>query len=427
MNRCRLARRSGSKGGEKGAGRRVLAGVVLVLHLSLVASACGEPKVKVGADVLIEKRLDVLKGKRVGLITNQTGRIASGEMLVDALLAKGVNVTALFGPEHGIRGESAAGELVVGGKDEKTGIPVFSLYGKTRKPTPEMLRNVDLLVYDIQDVGARFYTYISTMALAMEAAAEGNIPFLVLDRPNPLGGKKIDGPLMEDSLRSFIGMLPIPVVYGLTGGELATMINWESWLSNGVRAQLTVIPMEGWSRSMLWNETGLQWIAPSPNIPTAATALAYPATCFIEATNVSEGRGTDAPFELIGAPFIDGSALASALSLLKLPGVEFQPASFTPRSSKFSGKECRGIRVKVTEPGSFQPVLTGLHILQQIQKLWPAEFRIDRQSFGRLMGSGSVFDALMNGERPDSIVAQWQGKLDKFRVLSSRYLLYDSQ
>ncbi|MEK9136788.1 MAG: DUF1343 domain-containing protein, partial [Bacteroidota bacterium] len=227
----------------------------------------------------MSKELNLVKGKKVGLITNHTGRLSSGQHLVDTLLAQGISVVALFGPEHGVRGEAAAGEKVGDTIDAKTGIPVFSLYGKTRTPTSDMLRDVDVLVYDIQDVGARFYTYISTMGLCMKAAIESGIPFIVLDRPNPLGGLKVEGPILEDSLKSFVGMYPIPLVYGLTCGELAMMINGEGWLATSAKADLTVVRMEGWTRSMLWDDTGLSWIRPSPNIPTPVTALVYPGTC----------------------------------------------------------------------------------------------------------------------------------------------------
>ena len=397
---------------------------LLALQICLAMSACSQSNVKVGADVLIEKQLDLVRGKRVGLITNQTGRLSSGEFLVDVLRSKGVEVVALFGPEHGIRGEAAAGQSIESGKDVATGIPVFSLYGKTKKPTPEMLQNVDLLIYDIQDVGARFYTYISTMKLAMEAAAEARISFIVLDRPNPLGGEMVAGPLMEDSLRSFVGLLPIPVVYGLTCGELAMMINAEHWLTGEATVQLAVVTMEGWNRWMRWEDTGLPWIPPSPNIPLSATTIAYPATCFIEATNVSEGRGTGTPFQVIGAPFVDSERFVSSISRVKLRGVNFHSVTFTPKSSKFSGEECRGVRLEVTDQKRFQPILTGLNLIQQLRILYPKEFILNRQTFSRLMGAADVYDRLSDGESPESIVSSWQSSLEKFRVLSSSYYLY---
>ncbi len=379
-----------------------------------------EPIVKLGNDMFVEKHLGLLKGKRVGLVVNQTARLSSAEFLVNVLIEKKINVVALFGPEHGIRGEAAAGEKVSDATDEKTGIPIFSLYGKTRKPTPDMLVNVDVLVYDIQDVGARFYTYISTMGLCMEAAAERGIPFIVLDRPNPLGGIRIDGPIMEDSLKSFVGMYPIPVVFGLTCGELATMINEEGWLAGKKKCNLTVIKMDGWKRSILGNETGLNWTAPSPNIPTVQSAFAYPATCLVEATNVSEGRGTEKPFQYLGAPFIDGERLAKVLNELHLNGVRFSTVSFTPASSKFKGERCSGAFVEITDVKAVEPVKTGLTILRQMLALYPTQVRLNRASFLRLMGSQSAYDALMNPSFPLPLNAT-----NEFRRLSSKYHLYE--
>lgn len=275
--------------------KRYWLSICCCLIIASSATVFAQPGVKLGNDVLVERHLQLLEGKRVGLIVNHTARLSSGQYLVDMLVQRGIVIVALFGPEHGIRGEGLAGEKISDTKDEKTGIPIYSLYGKTRKPTAEMLANVDMLVYDIQDVGVRFYTYISTMGLCMAAAAEKGIPFIVLDRPNPLGGEKVDGPILDDSLKSFVGMYPIPIVYGLTCGELAKMINAEGWfatkesgLLNRLKCNLTVITMEGWKRKMPWGDTGLEWVPPSPNIKSAQTALVYPMTCLIEATNISE-------------------------------------------------------------------------------------------------------------------------------------------
>jgi beta-N-acetylhexosaminidase len=396
------------------------------LLLLCVPACLLHSQVRVGADVFIEAHLELVKGKNVGLITNQTGRLASGEFFLDALLDRSVNVIALFGPEHGIRGEAAAGESVRNGKDVETGTPIYSLYGDTRKPNPDMLRNVDVLIYDIQDVGARFYTYISTMALAMEAAAQAKIPFIVLDRPNPLGGIKVDGPILEDSLKSFVGMFPIPVVYGMTCGELARMINGEGWLAGNVKADLFVIPMEGWRRGMTWEATGLSWIQSSPNIPTPSTAKVYPATCFLEATNVSEGRGTPRPFQTIGAPFIDSEMLAGSLTALYLKGVIFNPVSFTPTSSKHKGTECQGVFIEVTDQESFQPVITGLHIIRQIKQMYPSDFILKTKPFERLMGSAGIHDLLADVESALRTAIDWQEDLDAFKSAASRYFLYPS-
>lgn len=396
----------------------------MVLIVSLFASSFAQRRVTLGNDILVEQHLDLLNGKRVGLVINHTAKLSSGEFLVDVLKQQGVNVVALFGPEHGIRGEAAAGERVSDTKDEKTGIPVCSLYGKIRKPTSEMLANVDVLVYDIQDVGARFYTYISTMGLCMEAAAEKGIPFIVLDRPNPLGGVKVDGPIMENSLKSFVGMYPIPVVYGLTCGELATMINEESWLAKKGKAKLTVIKMDGWKREMHWAETGLAWIPPSPNIKTPSAAIVYPATCFIEATNISEGRGTEMPFQYIGAPFINAGELSSRLNELKIPFVKFSPVSFTPTSSKFKAELCRGVFVEVTDARKFEAVTAGVAIIGEIRRFHPSDLRINRAGFLRLMGSGLMYDLLTNGVATIKSLLAWEEELFEYQRAKKKYHLY---
>jgi len=396
----------------------------LLLALSLAAHAGAAPPVRTGADVLVRDRLALLQGKRVGVVTNHTGRLADGTHLADALIARGVRVTALFGPEHGIRGEAAAGEKLGDSRDPATGVPVYSLYGATRKPTPAMLRDVDILLYDIQDVGVRFYTYISTMALAMEAAAEARIPFVVLDRPNPLGGLAVDGPVRADSLTSFVGHLPIPVVYGLTCGELARMIEGEQWLPAGLRPDLTVVPMEGWERRMLWPDTGLRWVRPSPNLPTFAAAQIYPATCFIEATDCSEGRGTDAPFQNIGAPYVDGNLLATRLAGRALPGVRWEPVRFVPKGSKHKGTPCGGIRGEVTDQGSFQPLLTALVLLDELRTAYPGSFTVRVPTMNRLMGSAVPWRELVAGRAPAEIPPLWQEELARFTAQAARYRVY---
>jgi uncharacterized protein YbbC (DUF1343 family) len=394
-----------------------------------VAAACGTgqgspPAVKTGADILLRERLDLLKGKRVGVITNQTGRCASGEHLVDALVRKGVNVVRLFGPEHGIRGAAAPGEQISDTVDVGSGIPVVSLYGIISKPTRTMLRDVDVLVYDIQDVGARFYTYVSTMVLCMEAAAEASIPFVVLDRPNPLGGTLVDGPVLADSLRSFVGIIPIPVVYGLTCGELARYVNGEGLLKGGIRADLIVVAAQGWTRTMSWNETGLQWIPPSPNIPDPETAIVYPAICFLEATNLSEGRGTSKPFKTLGAPFIDPVQFASDLNALTIPGVGFDTVSFTPTASKHQGKLCRGVAISVVDRDRFRPVRTALCILREILRSYPDDLEIDRRWFVKLMGSAQVYGHLRSSVSVDSLTATWKAETAEFESKREKYLLY---
>ncbi len=395
----------------------------VTLLLFFLAPFMLHAQVLTGADVLLRSHLDMLVGKRVGIVANQTGRLRSGEFLVDALMARGVTVTALFGPEHGIRGEAAPGEKVNDTVDQRTHVRVYSLYGRTTKPTGAMLSQVDLVVYDIQDVGARFYTYISTMALVMEAAAEHHIPVIVLDRPDPLGGVLVDGPVMEDSLRSFVGMMPIPVVYGLTCGELAGMINGEHWLHGGIRADLTVIPMQGWKRSMRWGETGLPWIPPSPNIPTPQTCLAYPVTCFLEATNISEGRGTSTPFEIIGAPFINGEILASTMNRT-CPAIRWEPASFTPRSSKYSGSECRGVRLRVDSATTYKPAECAVLLLQALARMAGDSLVIRKAGLNRLAGTQTLLRSVDDEAAFQRIQAEWRKSSRDFSERSHRYMLY---
>jgi uncharacterized protein YbbC (DUF1343 family) len=383
--------------------------------------------VKAGADVLLEKRMAMLRGKRVGLVTNQTGRVASGEYLLDALIARHIRITALFGPEHGIRGTWPAGESVPDSVDGKTEIPVFSLYGRIRKPTPSMLRNVDLLLYDIQDVGARFYTYLSTMGLCMEAAAEKGIPFVVLDRPNPLGGILTDGPVLPDSLRSFVGMFPLPVIYGLTIGELAAMVNGEAWLAGGLRADLTVIPMEGWTRGMLWCDTGLPWVTPSPNIRRPETAFVYPATCYMEATNLSEGRGTEDPFHIIGAPFIEGRELARVLSAEVLTGLRVREVRFTPSASKFRGLGCSGVSMELTMSDSLRPVMVGIQILSVLERMYGDSLTVNRRGLSRLLGDPGAIDLISGGKSPAFIAGRWETARRAYVARASKYFIYPRQ
>jgi len=382
-------------------------------------------RVMLGSEVLIRQHLDRLSGKRVGLITNQTGELPEGGSLAEALVKHGVALVALFSPEHGSRGTEKAGEAVSDTSDPLTGIRVFSLYGATRKPTSEMLRGIDILLYDLQDVGVRCYTYISTMGLAMEAASEAGIPFLVLDRPDPLGGLRVEGPVMEDSLRSFVGRYPIPFVYGLTCGELALMLAGEGWLETATMPRVDVIRMEGWRRRMLWDDTGLAWIPPSPNIPDAATALIYPATCFVEATAVSEGRGTPAPFKTIGAPFVDGELLSRSLASTGNSGIAIEPVSFTPGSSKHSGHLCRGIRVSVSSEVGYHAVPFGIHLLMILRDLYPSETDINRGSLGRLLGSAEAVRLIVSGGDPSRFEALCSTGVDSFIALSRPYRLYE--
>lgn len=384
-------------------------------------------KFELGVEVLLDEHKDLLEGKRVGLITNPTGVDQDMNSIVDLLHNDpDINLTTLYGPEHGVRGSAQAGEYVEYYIDENTGLPVYSLYGETRKPTPEMLENVDVLLFDIQDVGTRFYTYIYTMALAMEAAEENDIQFIVLDRPNPLGGDKVEGPVLDPEYASFVGKYPIPLRHGMTVGELAKLFNNEF----GIGADLTVIEMDSWKRWMGYEDLPVEFVMPSPNMPTLNTALVYPGAALIEGTNVSEGRGTTRPFELIGAPFINSTELAGTLNELELPGVTFRAASFTPMYSKHSGTLSHGIQIHVTDREAYQPVVTGLHIVKTIHDLYPEDFAFRAENsagvsfFDNLIGNGWIREAIENGESVESMKAQWQDGLNEFKETREAYLLY---
>ncbi|USK77457.1 exo-beta-N-acetylmuramidase NamZ family protein [Peribacillus frigoritolerans] len=379
-------------------------------------------RVSPGIEVLLKDEKNVLSGKKVGLITNPTGIDSKLTSIVDLLNDDpDINLTALFGPEHGVRGDAQAGASVEYYIDEKTGLPVYSLYGKTKKPTPEMLKDVEVLVFDIQDVGTRYYTYIYTMAYAMEAAKENDIPFIVLDRPNPQGGESVDGPVLEPEFSSFVGLYPIPLKHGMTVGELATLFNKEFKIG----ADLKVIKMKGWKRDMDYDDTGLPFVLPSPNMPTVSTTFVYPATGLIEGTNVSEGRGTTKPFELIGAPYINSDELAGKLNALRLPGVKFRAASFTPTFSKHAGKLSHGVEVYITDREEFKAVPTGLHIIKTIQDLYPGDFEfLAANNFNLLIGNGWIMSRIKAGSTVNEIMKEYQVKQDAFKKVRKNYLLY---
>lgn len=379
-------------------------------------------KVSPGIEVLLKEEKNVLSGKKVGLITNPTGIDSKLTSIVDLLHDDpDINLTALFGPEHGVRGDAQAGASVEYYIDEKTGLPVYSLYGKTKKPTPEMLKDVEVLVFDIQDVGTRYYTYIYTMAYAMEAAKENDIPFIVLDRPNPQGGESVDGPVLEPEFSSFVGLYPIPLKHGMTVGELATLFNMEFKIG----ADLKVIKMKGWKRDMDYDDTGLPFVLPSPNMPTVSTTFVYPATGLIEGTNVSEGRGTTKPFELIGAPYINSDELAGKLNALRLPGVKFRAASFTPTFSKHAGKLSHGVEIYITDREEFKAVPTGLHIIKTIQDLYPGDFEfLAANNFNLLIGNGWIMSRIKEGSTVNEILKEYQVKQDAFKKVRKNYLLY---
>src|SRR6266550_2307582 len=324
---------------------------------------------KLGLEVLLESNLDLLDGARVGLIVNPASITSRFQHAADLFHQhSGINLTALFGPQHGIRGETQDDMIEWQTfRDKRTGLPAYSLYGETRKPAAEMLGDLDVLVLDIQDVGTRVYTFIYTMALAMEAAREQGQRFIVLDRPNPINGLQIEGNILEPDFQSFVGMFPIPMRHGMTIGELALLFNREF----GIGCELEVVKMEGWRRELWYEDTGLPWVMPSPNIPTPDTAVVYPGNVMIEGTDVSEGRGTTRPFEVIGAAYIDGDQLVAELKKANLPGVAFRPLHFQPTFHKFAGVICGGIQLHVIDRSSFKPVITGVALISAIRRLYP--------------------------------------------------------
>ncbi len=409
--------------------------------------AAGKIRVKPGAEVFLEKHIGLVKNKRVGLITNPTGVDSSLNSLIELLFSHpDIDLIALYSPEHGVRGNAQAGEYIPFYIDDKYKLPVFSLYGQSHKPEPGMLSNIDeymrsfdtedagktpedsmvagidVMLFDIQDVGTRIYTYIATMAYCMQACAEAGIDFIVLDRPNPLNGLAMEGPVLEyPHFSSFVGLYPIPVRHGMTAGELANYFN-ENFLEK--KANLTVIPIQGWIRDMWYDETLLPWVFPSPNMPSLDTATVYPGQVFLEGTNVSEGRGTTRPFELFGAPWIDGFKLTDRLNSFKLDGVIFREAWFTPVFSKFKGKLCGGAQIHVLDRDKFKPWETTLYIIQTIKELYPDDLKFHRDYFDMIMGTDKVRNALEQGVKVPQIIKQFREDIEDFAEIRKPYLIY---
>ncbi len=383
----------------------------------LTSAGAPEGPVLAGIDVLARDDFARLKGRRVGLITNHTGTDRAGRATIDLLhQAKGVTLVALFSPEHGIRG--VLDEKVGDTKDERTGLPIYSLYGQRRRPTPETLQGIDTLVYDIQDAGCRFYTYITTLGYALEAAAQNKLKVVVLDRPNPLGGVLVEGPVLDAGKESFVAYHRLPIRHGLTVGELARLFNAERRLG----ADLDVVPMEGWRRAMLFDRTGRTWINPSPNLRCLSAALLYPGIGMLETTNLSVGRGTERPFEWIGAPWLDGAKLAAALAREEIPGVRFVPVYLTPTSSVHQGKRCGGLHLFVDDWARFRPAHTGLAIAATLRKLYPDDWKIDRLNV--LLGHEATWQGLARGDAWRELECAWQADLEDFRQRRKGYLLY---
>ena len=375
-------------------------------------------KVLTGIDVLERDNFKQLAGLRIGLVTNQTGRDREGRPTIDILnKAAGVKLVALFSPEHGIRG--VADEKVSDSKDEATGLPIYSLYGDTRKPKPEQLKDIDALVYDIQDIGVRFWTYSSTLGNLLEEAAKVKLPVYVLDRPNPIGGLEVDGPIADADKLSFTSYHTIPTRHGLTIGELGQLFNKQ----RNIGADLRVIKMEGWRRSMWFDETSLTWINPSPNMRSLTEATLYPGIGLLETTNVSVGRGTDTPFEVVGAPWIQGDKLADYLNQRSIPGVRFVSLRFKPNASVFKNEDCGGFNIVITDRSAFRPLLTGIEIASALRQLYPMDWKID--SYLRLLVNANTLERLKRGDSPRDIVASWNAQLEEFRRLRAEFFLYN--
>ena len=390
---------------------------VSTLSAPLVAQSGRAGSTLTGIDVLEQQGFAPLRGKRIGLITNQTGVTRDGRSTIDVLArAPGVMLAALFSPEHGIRGDQD--ERVESGRDAATGLPIFSLYGQTLRPTDAMLEGLDALVFDIQDAGVRFYTYLTTMGYAMEAAARRRLPFFVLDRPNPLGGLRIEGPMLDRDRLNFVGYFPMPVRMAITLGEMARMFNAE----NKIGCDLHVIAMNNWSRADWFDATGLRWINPSPNLRSLDAATLYPGLEILQSAGISVGRGTARPFQQFGAPWIRDAELAERLNRRAVPGVRFSPAEFTPDSGLHAGERCQGVSIAITDRSAVQAMRMGLEIAAALAELYPDHFDVER--IITLLGNAQTVERLRRRETPESIVRSWDAQLEAFRRVRAKYLLY---
>lgn len=392
-------------------------------------------RLRVGAEAAADAGWPMLAGKNVGVIVNQTSMV-DGKHLIDVLkAAPSVHLVAAFSPEHGIRGTGDAGEAQGNSTDPATGVPVYSLYGDTKAPTDAMLDGIDTLVFDLQDVGTRYYTYTATMGLAMQAAAAHGIAFVVLDRPNPLGGENPSGFVRDGDHASFIGKYPTPATHAMTAGELAKAIVGEGWLSGLGNLDLTVVPMTGWSRTQRWADTKRTWVPPSPGLQTDEAATLYPALIWFEATNVSHGKGTMTPFTLIGAPWMDGPSLAEQINAQQLPGLSAEAAPFTPTpiegmadDPEYSGQNLSGVRLHVTDPATFDPVPAGVLLFEVVQAHAKAagagSIITDSETFDLLAGTSRLRQALVANTPAADIVASWSGEVAAFNAVRAKYLLY---
>jgi len=384
-------------------------------------------QVRSGIEVLLSDSLHLVQGKNVGLLTNHTGIYWTSDGIVgstiDALYeANNVDLVALYAPEHGIRGQEQAGAAIDSGRDERTGVPIHSLYGEVRKPTPAMLEGVDVLLFDMQDIGARYYTYVSTMALAMEAAGEQDIPFIVLDRPNPVRGDVVQGNLLKPGYETFVGMYPVPMRHGMTAGELAQLYVGEF----GLEVDLHVVPLDGWTRDMTFDQTQLPWVPPSPNMPSLESALAYPGTCLFEGTPISVGRGTDRAFQWVGAPWLDGVELAESLNGYGINGVRFESTTFTPRNAgdrKFEGQEVSGVLL-IPESTDYDASKAAVAMLLETYSMSGDNWLWAEAHFDRLAGTDSLRLSIEAGADFTELISAWESENQAFGQLRSPYLIY---
>ncbi|MCF7832568.1 MAG: DUF1343 domain-containing protein [Candidatus Marinimicrobia bacterium] len=402
--------------------------IIVILLTALLLLSCSA---KSGLDIATKNGFPMLKGKAVGVVANHTAKNADGEHIVDLMHDSGIKIQAIFGPEHGFRGIEEAGELVKDNIDIKTGAPIYSLYGKISKPTPELLKGVDVLVFDIQDIGARFYTYISTMGRIMEAGAENNIPVYIFDRPNPIG-RIAEGPIIEQEFYSGVGKYPIPIRHGLTVGELALMIKDKGWIESADKLDLTIVECKAWDPDKPYKAAKQSWINPSPNIRNINEALVYPGTCLFEATNFSEGRGSEKPFEWVGAPYVDSKELVAELKKRNIAGVEIEEVDFTPTcppdayyKPKYNDIPCHGVALTVTDPVNFKAVEFGIHFIDVLKDLYPDKFVITRPLWmHKLWGNKNAYDMFEANKSADEIIATYKQELAKFVEIREEYLLY---
>ena len=415
---------------------------IIGLFLGAVLAACGAApgnttdseaseskarQVRSGIEVLLSDSLHLVQGQRVGLLTNHTGIYWTGDGIVGSTIdalhdASNVDLVALYAPEHGIRGQEQAGAAIDSGRDERTGVPIHSLYGEVRKPTPAMLEGVDILLFDMQDIGARYYTYVSTMALAMEAAGEQDIPFIVLDRPNPVRGDVVQGNLLKPGYETFVGMYPVPMRHGMTAGELAQLYVGEF----GLEVDLHVVPLDGWTRDMTFDQTQLPWVPPSPNMPSVESALAYPGTCLFEGTPISVGRGTDRAFQWVGAPWLDGVQLAESLNGYGINGVRFEATTFTPRNAgdrKFEGQEVSGVLL-IPESTDYDASKAAVAMLLETYSMSGNNWLWAEAHFDRLAGTDSIRLGIEAGLDFAELTSAWDSETQAFEQLRAPYLIY---